>query len=120
MWWGRELAMDYSPHNSFSARLDERRCRASVHNDFGVGFHQCCRKPVEGGLYCRTHDPAAIEARRKASNERYATKAAKEKRRNMAWHGAPFIAALREIAKGHNDPRSLAAQVLAETGFEGD
>jgi hypothetical protein len=32
-------------------------CVQHVHDDFGVGFHQCCRKPGHGPgeLYCRQH-----------------------------------------------------------------
>ena len=112
--------MDYSPLNSLKPLPDPKRCAAAVHDDFGVGHHQCTRKPVDGRRYCRTHDPEAVTARLKAADERYREKLAKEKRRNMAWHGAPFIAALRQIAKGHNDPRALAEETLATNGFPVD
>src|SRR5690348_5347538 len=41
-------------------------CVAHVHNDYGVGFHNCLNKGrwVRGGkLYCGVHDPEAVRAR---------------------------------------------------------
>jgi hypothetical protein len=111
---------DYEPlkwEASLGYRVMPDRCRASVHNSYGVGFHQCNRKPIDGHKYCNTHLPENIAARRKASDERYNEKARQEKRRNMVWHGGPFIEALRKIRDGHNDPRTLASEVLTEHGF---
>lgn len=118
------MSHDYEPlkwQKSIGYRVDKSRCRAAVPEEGrGVGFRQCSRKPANGERYCKHHTPEAIQARRDANSKRWQERAEQEKRRNMRWHGAPFIAALREIAKGHNDPRSLAHEVLQANGFEAD
>lgn len=98
---------DYAPlewQTGLGYRVDETRCRAAVHNDYGVGHHQCQRKPAQGERYCKTHLPANIQKRREESLQRYNERWAAERRRRVAIAGAPFIEALRQIAKGHNDP----------------
>ena len=43
---------------SVGYRVDLKRCRASVHADFGVGFYQCLRKPkvyIEELGFCTQH-----------------------------------------------------------------
>lgn len=50
------------------------RCSRSVHNSYGVGFHQCGRAGTverDGKLWCKTHDPEAIAAKRAAWNEKF-------------------------------------------------
>lgn len=114
------MTHDYEPlkwERSLGYTVSPDRCRASVHNSYGVGFHQCERKPVNDGKYCKIHLPENVQARRAASDQRYQEKAAQEKRRNMRWHGGPFIDALQKIANGHNDPRTLAIEILSEHGF---
>lgn len=76
---------------------------------------------ADGSTWCGTHAPAAV-ARRKAAKD------AKAKARMDRWEagqrlaersalikaaGKAAIEALRQIADGHNDPRALAAEVLA-------
>lgn len=62
---------DFTPHWSYE-RVDDTRCRASVHNGGrDVGFHQCLRKPLEGEKYCKQHSPEAETARREAGERRY-------------------------------------------------
>jgi len=111
---------------------DMANCRAAVH-DGGrwPGFHQCTRKVkvtrevnhhgkiVEMG-YCKQHDPVAVKAKADAWRakldadcaERDAQRKAKRDAEDLA---RAAIAALRQIAAGHNDPRSLAIEVLAAT-----
>lgn len=65
----------YSSNNSFRPPLDKTRCVEAVHEEGrGVGFYQCLRKAIvqrDGHGYCRQHDPAAVAARRKASELRW-------------------------------------------------
>lgn len=112
--------MDYEPlgwEKSLGYKVLPDRCRASVHNTYGVGFRQCNRKPLADSKYCSTHLPENVNARREASDRRNAEQAALKKKRDMSWHGAPFIEALRKIQAGHNDPRALAGEVLEKHGF---
>lgn len=81
-------------------------------------FHQCSRKRGFGPdeAYCRQHDPAAVEERRRASDERF-TKEMNQRRVQL--HGRTFYEALKQIAEGHNDARGLAQEVLGKF-HEGD
>lgn len=119
--WARDIQ---SPHRShFSNRPhDPERCCASVHDSGrSVTFHQCCRRPVihYGALgYCRQHDPAKVvadrEARDRAMRERWAKQDAQIMHNNaMVKFRNKALAAIRQIAAGHNDPRALAQSVLA-------
>ncbi len=57
-------------------------CCEQVHNSFGVGFHQCQRFAVlvrDKRVYCKQHDPVAVEARQQASHEKYAADEARRK-----------------------------------------
>ena len=100
---------------------DLRRCRAAVHDDFGVGHHQCTRRgKIERGgyLFCATHDPVTIKAKRDARNAAWAAEAAeRDKLQKFATDRQAFKAAceaaIRLIASGHNDPRLLALETLA-------
>ena len=95
------------------------RCRHAVHETFGVGFHQCTKAGHEQTAdpdrmwWCKIHGPTgrdAREAKREAKwrAEEDAHAAAELRRTNTN----PYVRALREIAAGHNDPRSLAVEVL--------
>lgn len=107
---------------------DPARCRASV-PDGGRSpmFHQCTRKPTvfrdctsPAGTFgfCKMHDPVAEAERRAAKDakwrrewdERDARLNLREKRVKAEKR---CIAVLREIAAGHNDPRSIAQEALA-------
>jgi hypothetical protein len=62
----------YKPSGStYEAAVDKKRCRASVHNDYGVGSHQCGRKAKvfdpEGLGWCTQHSPEK-DAERKAKS----------------------------------------------------
>jgi hypothetical protein len=92
---------------------DYARCCETV-RESGVRFPhyvQCHRKRGygPGEAYCKQHDPVAVEARRAAADERYAAQTAK---RRTEWAGPTFLAALRQIAAGHNDARGLAREVV--------
>lgn len=86
----------------------------------GFQRFQCSRNRGHGpdGLYCKQHNPIAVKAKadaRKAAWEakwaqKTATWADEERRKKFA--GAAEIA-LRQIAAGHNDPRSLATETLS-------
>lgn len=80
------------------------------------GGYQCSRKRGHGpgGAYCKVHDPKAVKARREASMQKYYLET---DRKQVEWHGPKFLAVLRKIAEGHNDPRSAAQSVIAE--YEG-
>jgi len=80
-----------------------------------------CSKPVrvehDGQFYCTVHDPARVKARTDERHEALYQKA-KERSRIMMLEaerqafGRNCIAAIREIAAGHNDAQSIARSVL--------
>jgi len=50
------------------------QCRGSVHDDFGVGFHQCMSKASvtrNGKPYCKLHDPLRVEKRTEARHRKW-------------------------------------------------
>lgn len=65
----------YKPHGTLEGKVDESRCRASVHDGGrGCGFHQCSRKTVvvvDGYGFCKQHSPEAQKARDRECEERY-------------------------------------------------
>ena len=108
-------------------------CRASVHDRDSRSFnsHQCSKKAkvvrkvlhhgkeVEFG-YCGLHDPVAVAEKRAKREAAWRAKwdaeqaawKAKQDARELAERAERAIEALRQIAAGHNDPRSLAIEVL--------
>lgn len=74
-------------------------------------YHQCRRPRGHGPeqAYCKQHDPAAAETRRAALTAR-----SKEKwdKRRYELYGKQFFDALKQIADGHNDPRTLAKETI--------
>jgi hypothetical protein len=68
---------------------------------------QCTRKRGFGPdlAYCKQHDPAAVEARKKAATAKYNEQ---HNRERYSWHGRSFFDALQKIADGHNDARGFA------------
>lgn len=111
-------------------------CHAVHEGGHGVGFYQCnngpkyfrlvaridwrtgeaTTEPVERG-YCGTHDPVRVAERKKKRNEKNAAeevirKAKQDKRRTREEFVAACIEAVRKIGAGHNDPRTLALEVL--------
>lgn len=92
-------------------------CRGSVHNDYGVGFHQCTKPGIErsadGLWWCYAHGPTGF-ARRKVEQERRwrEKRAAEEAARRRALLANPHVQALLKIARGDNDPRATALEAL--------
>lgn len=109
-------------------------CNEAVHDPFGVGHHRCGAKAKVTRTvewhgkthtlgYCGRHDPVVVEdrrAKRKAEEDaRYKAqteKWAEEKR--LRELRAEAVNAIREIARGHNDARALAQEVLSKFGEE--
>ena len=112
-----------------SPKVDLERCRASVAMDTRwPRWHQCQKKAkvwyevferdekrqsLGKCGFCTTHDPIKVKERR----------IAREKRESASWDlrmnelkyrtaGPAFADALRQIANGHNDPRTLAKLTL--------
>jgi hypothetical protein len=86
------------------------RCAHEVYDGMTRIFSQCARKRGHGpeGAFCKQHDPDMVKARNQKSADDY-----REKRRREALRqSGTYIAALRKIADGHNDPRALAAETL--------
>lgn len=91
-----------------------RCCKEVYRSDSGWGRHYQCTKPRGHGpdqAYCKTHDPEAEAKRRRASDVKYWIESNK---RRVEWNGPKFLAALQEIADGHNDARGLAKEVIAK------
>lgn len=100
--------------NSEGHRPDFKRCCEEVRSPERWGrYHQCTRPRGYGpdASYCKQHDPEVAEQRR--------IKAEKKHRKDwrdqmMRAYGPSFLCVLRQIADGHNDPRSLAGGVVDE------
>lgn len=98
-------------------RVGRPRCCASVHQTHGWGFAQCARigkfKDNGGLWWCAQHEPENA-AKRKAETAARQDAAYKKSQREWRYgsRGIMLRNALREIANGHNDPRSLAVEVL--------
>ena len=95
--------------NPQGAKPDYTRCCEEVRREQGgwPHYHQCTRKRGYGPdeAYCKTHDPAAKLARRKASDDKYDRE---YNARRFEYNGKKFYEALKLIAMGHNDARGLA------------
>lgn len=92
---------------------DFKRCCENLHDRFHPGGYQCTRPRGHGPdkAYCKQHDPAAVAARREKSQRKYYDEMNKKQ---SQWHGPKFLAVLRKIADGHNDPRSIAREAIEE------
>ena len=92
---------------------DRTRCCAVVYSrERWSRAYQCERPRGHGpnGDYCKQHDPAAQAARDAKARAREAEAALKWRKEV---YGPRFYDALLAIANGHNDPRSLAIEVLS-------
>lgn len=101
--------------DSFAKRPpDMTRCCEEVTRYIGNWPHsgQCARKRGYGpdGAYCKQHDPEAATKRRAEVDER---EAARWRKQRLEWAGPCFYAVLKQIADGHNDPRSIAREAIA-------
>jgi len=101
-------------------RPDPARCAQEVPDSRGLLWYQCSRKRGHGPeqAYCKQHDPAAVKAKREAQAAKWraeweAEAKAREAERAALQLGKDAIAALQQIADGHNDPRGLAQGVLS-------
>lgn len=92
---------------------DLTRCCVEVGRDMGrwTQFGQCANRRGFGPdkAYCKTHDPAVVEARKAKV---HAQQTAKHNAHRYEWHGRTFYNALKQIAEGHNDSRGLAQSVI--------
>lgn len=90
---------------------DLERCCETLQDRFHPGGYQCTRKRGYGPdkAYCKQHDPDAVKARRAKADAEYQIKRYAEAAK---WYGPTFLDALRKIAAGHNDPRSLAKEIV--------
>ena len=105
-------------------------CAAAVHGGGrSVGMHQCCFKPkirrlvktngkVKAYGFCSLHDPVAVQKKRierKAKwDHEWAAKTALWKRQDqMEVARNACVDAIKKISAGHNDPMTLAREVLA-------
>ena len=94
-------------------------CRSAIHRRDGWGFTQCAKlgkhQDADGIWWCETHEPERAAQRAAATDARQ--RAAWEKQ-HKTWRyghqGERLRDALRQIANGHNDPRSLALEVLGD------
>jgi len=93
---------------------DLTRCCEEVTRYIGNWPHygQCTRKRGFGPdeAYCKQHDPEAVAARRKEADERGESK---YRQQRLEWAGPRFFKVLKQIADGHNDPRSIAQEAIA-------
>lgn len=101
----------------YGRKPDFTKCAESVcGNGRGEIPHQCRSKakfdPDENGnpTTCRIHSEAYVAEKRRVAREKHEAAMAKNR---IKWNANKFHAALVEIAAGHNDPRALAAEVLA-------
>ena len=94
---------------------DFTRCAAGVYPRYGNGWgsSQCARKNGHGphGAWCKIHDPVTRKAKRDAYVEKWMRESADAML--VQTSTAALEPALRQIAAGHNDPRSLAESVIA-------
>ena len=95
---------------------EKQKCSERVFR--GYRYYPCSRLgryEHEGKFYCKQHYPPNVAAR-KAEQQKKSKKALtsyheKVRRAEVAER---FESVLRQIAEGHNDPRSLAQKILNE------
>jgi hypothetical protein len=111
-------------------------CVASVRSEDTYFSHQCSRKakvereviyhgkPVRFS-YCAIHDPAAVKKRQDARLAKWrakwdAARQAAKDREAAANLREAALEGLKAIANGHNDPMTLAREILAEHREQND
>lgn len=100
--------------NSAGRKPDYERCCEEV-SPSGVSsltmFRQCNRKRGFGPdkAYCKQHDPEARKARQAERDRKYYAKANQDR---YKWHGPEFFDVLEKIANGHNDPMTIAKEII--------
>lgn len=104
---------------------DPLRCQARTWSVNSFLPSQCDKTGkvalADGSTWCGIHSPAAVDRRQAAKDERRRIERARwearqrttgEETRRRAAHPV-LVLALREIAAGHNDPRTRALEALA-------
>lgn len=113
------MADIYKPSTSFNSAissrpLDPTRCKAGVWGkERWATYSQCARKAVKDG-WCKQHHPDAEAERSRVAKARYDKQ---DRRERMGWYGERMMAALIKIRDGDNDPRSTAAEALANIPY---
>lgn len=119
--WARKKEHPHIPRWG-NGKHDPNKCCAGTAPRDGSWFGgQCNRKPkiFYGSLgYCGQHDPAATQKRREQRDAAWRAEWAEKNRRSEARHAHAKMLercheAIKQIAAGHNDPRTLANEVLA-------
>lgn len=91
---------------------DFKRCCEEVWSKERFSISSQCRKPRGYGpekAYCKIHDPDYVKEKSIKQRQEYIERVNKER---YKWHGREFFNALEIIANGHNDPRTLATEVI--------
>lgn len=99
-----------------AASLNPARCKAMIADrQIWSLRYQCHRAPVRDG-FCKQHHPDAEAARRAKSHARWEERYAEDQRRRalagFGAHASSLYAALKAIADGHNDPRTVAREAI--------
>ena len=104
-----------SPISSISSRpLDPAYCKAGVWGkERWPSYSQCARKSGVDG-WCKQHHPDAEALRNKEANARWEKGLRKSA---MGFYGETFMLALIKIRDGDNDPRTTAAEALANCKY---
>lgn len=86
-------------------------CCANLRDKYQPGGYQCTRKRGFGPdeAYCKQHDPEAVKSRAIAAQEK-SDRQWRARRIELA--GQRFFSVLKQIADGHNDPRSIATEAI--------
>ena len=93
---------------------DPKRCVVEVSMRDRWSQHYQCNRPSGHGpeeLYCRQHDPAAVEKRAEESRKR---EREERERERPKWYGRPMLEIIRRIAAGHNDPTALCREFIEQ------
>lgn len=123
----RQVSFPYNGWAGDPRPFDPRWCCASVHRGRGAPG-QCVRKPKHwyGKYgYCDQHDPNRMLDVQDQRDAEYKRKQAEinaridAKAREREYHEA-CAAAVRNIAKGHNDPMLLCRAIMRKYGVEND
>jgi hypothetical protein len=98
--------------NNAGSKPDFNKCCEEVwSSDRWSRASQCSKSRGFGPekAYCKIHDPSYVEEKSRKQKEEYIKKVNKQR---YQWHGKEFFLVLETIANGHNDPRSLAMEVI--------
>lgn len=96
----------------FDGPVDPERCVQSVRDETRwPSWHQCNRPRGHGpnGEYCKQHSPDAVAERRHKQEMLWK---AQDMKRSIELRAFVMFSALIEIANGHNDPRTIAAEAI--------